>query len=131
MTTSFQFSRRSLNHLEDIHPQLAEVAHKALAMSRVDFTIISGKRSHDEQLALVKAGASQTMKSKHLDGRAIDFVPLDPETGKGVFNRSLALEVAVAFMDAGQGLHCPVTWGGLWRDFEDIPHIEMLDTPQT
>jgi len=57
-------------------------------------------------------------------------VPLDPATGKGVFERDLAVEVAIAFMDAGQALGCPVKWGGMWKNFEDIPHIEMLRKPK-
>ena len=37
------------------------------------------------------------------------------------------VEVAVAFMDAGQELAIPVKWGGMWHRFEDIPHIELIN----
>ena len=59
---------------------------------------------------------------------ALDFVPLDPTTGKGRFDRGLAVEVAVAFLDAGQELAIPVKWGGMWHRFEDIPHIELINS---
>jgi len=126
MTSGFQFSRRSKDHLATLNPDLQKVARLALIRSRVDFTIISSRRDRDEQRRLVAAGKSQTLNSRHLTGDALDFVPLDPNTGKGRFDRALAIEVAAAFMDAGASLQTPVRWGGMWAEFEDIPHIELL-----
>jgi peptidoglycan L-alanyl-D-glutamate endopeptidase CwlK len=122
----FRFSKRSSDHLKTLHPDLIKVARLALRQSRVDFTIISARRTLSEQKRLVAAGKSQTLRSRHLNGQALDFVPLDPTTGKGRFDRALAIEVAAAFMDAGTALDCPVKWGGMWTGFEDIPHIEMM-----
>ena len=65
---------------------------------------------------------------RYFKGEALDFVPLDPTTGKGRFDRGLAVEVAVAFLDAGQELAIPVKWGGMWHRFEDIPHIELINS---
>lgn len=127
MASNFRFSRRSEEKLHTVQPPLVKVARLALRKSRVDFTIISGRRSLEEQRQLVKAGRSLTMASRHIKGEALDFVPLDPTTGKGRFDRSLAVEVAVAFMDAGQELAIPVKWGGMWHRFEDIPHIELIN----
>ena len=128
---SFIFSKRSQDKLKTLHPHLARVARLALKRSRVDFTIISARRTQAEQRELVKRGKSQTMNSLHLRGFALDFVPLNPTTGKGVFDRGLAIEVAAAFMDAGAELSIPVKWGGMWRSFEDIPHIELLKPPKS
>ncbi|MCE2518143.1 MAG: M15 family metallopeptidase [Alphaproteobacteria bacterium] len=125
MPKGFHFSQRSVRHLLTLDPELAAVARLALSLSRVDFTIISARRTRAEQRRLVAAGKSRTMRSRHLNGQALDFVPLDPTTGKGRFDRALAIEVAVAFLDAGIERNCPVRWGGSWREFEDIPHIEM------
>lgn len=86
------------------------MARRALALSRVDFAIISGKRDMAEQRRLVRSGPSQTLHSRHLTGHAIDIVPLDPNTGKGRFSRGLALEFAVAFFAAGQ--ECGVAIAG-------------------
>ena len=133
MASRFRFSRRSEEKLRTLQPHLVKVARLALRKSRVDFTIISGRRSLEEQRQLVKSGRSQTMNSRHIKGEALDFVPLDPTTGKGRFDRGLAVKFAVAFMDAGQELAIPVRWGGIWHHFEDIPHIELInrgDRPQ-
>lgn len=127
MAANFYFGKRSLTHLASVHPDLKQVAMRALNQSRVDFTIISGLRTMAEQEKLVAAGKSKTLNSRHLEGRALDFVPLDPITGKGRFDRALAIEVAAAFMDAGTSLGCPIKWGGMWKNFEDIPHIEMAN----
>lgn len=122
----YRFSRRSEIQLRSLDPRLRAVARHALRISRVDFTIISARRTLAEQKQLVAEGKSKTMRSRHLTGQALDFVPLDPTTGKGVFDRQLAIEVAAAFMDAGNSLKTPVKWGGMWKNFEDIPHIELI-----
>ena len=83
MASNFRFSRRSEEKLHTVQPPLVKVARLALRKSRVDFTIISGRRSLEEQRQLVKAGRSLTMASRHIKGEALDFVPLDPTTGKG------------------------------------------------
>ncbi len=127
MPKGYNFSRRSEAQLKTLHPKLQEVARLALRKSRVDFTIISARRTLAEQRQLVSAGKSLTMRSKHLKGEALDFVPLDPTTGKGRFDRGLAIEVAMAFVDGGNTLNTPVKWGGMWANFEDIPHIEMIN----
>jgi len=129
MPRHFSFSPRSEAQLRSLHPDLARVARLALRKTRVDFTIISARRTMEEQRRLVAAGKSRTLRSRHLKGEALDFAPLDPATGKGRFDRGLAIEVAAAFMDAGQELGIPIRWGGMWRQFEDIPHIEMMAVP--
>ena len=125
--TEFQFGSRSESHLAGLDADLVRLARHALRLSRVDFTIISGRRTMAEQRALLRAGKSQTLNSRHLTGAALDFVPLDPQTGKGSFQRHLAIEVAIAFYEAARIHKIPIIWGGMWRSFEDIPHIELAD----
>ena len=124
---AFQFGGRSESHLASLDPKLTRLARKAITISRVDFTIISGRRNMAEQRALVRAGKSQTLNSRHLSGKALDFVPLDPDTGKGSFSRALAIEVAIAFYEAARLQQTPIIWGGMWQNFEDIPHIELAE----
>lgn len=121
----FTFSQRSEDQLMTVVPALQSVARRALILSHIDFTIISGRRDMAEQRRLVRQGVSQTLNSRHLSGHAIDLVPLDPQTGKGQFSRHLAIEVAVAFYEAGYQLNTPIRWGGMWSKFEDIPHVEI------
>ncbi|MGB2166149.1 MAG: hypothetical protein ACPH3M_02855 [Candidatus Puniceispirillales bacterium] len=97
----FTFSKQSEDHLQTVVPSLQAVARRALALTKVDFTIISGRRDMAEQRRLVRQWVSRTLHSRHLTGHALDLVPLDPATGKGRFSRDLAIEVAVAFYEAG------------------------------
>jgi len=71
---SFKLSSRSTGRLGGIEPDLIEVVKAAIELTKVDFGVTCGMRTVQEQEALVASGASQTMKSKHLEGRAVDLV---------------------------------------------------------
>ena len=126
-TQKFYFSKRSEAFLNEVNPSLKNIAKEALKITRIDFAIISGKRTIKEQKELVKKGKSKTLNSRHLSGNAIDIAPIDPKTKKGNFDRVLALEIATAFYQAAQNQGVKIEWGGTWKNFEDIPHFELVD----
>ena len=70
-----KFSKRSLDNLSGCHPDLVKIAN--LAIQRIDFTIIEGHRTAEEQRKKVKQGFSKIMNSKHCEtpSRAFDFIP--------------------------------------------------------
>ncbi len=74
--SKWKWSARSKRQMKGIHPKLRMLANLALSYSEVDFIITDGKRTLAEQRAYVRKGASKTMKSKHLTGRALDFVAI-------------------------------------------------------
>ncbi|MCE2516226.1 MAG: M15 family metallopeptidase [Alphaproteobacteria bacterium] len=123
----FSFSARSIKNLDKVHPDLQELAHRALQWTRVDFAIISGLRTKEEQNALVANGKSKDPNSKHLHGLAIDFAAIDPATGKAGWDRALMMEVGCAFYHAAVERGTRMLWGGMWTGFEDCPHIELID----
>ena len=71
----YKFSKRSLNNLKNCHPDLIKIANEAIKY--VDFTIIEGHRSIEQQKENIKKGVSQTLKSKHCEtpARAMDIIP--------------------------------------------------------
>ena len=71
---TFKLSKRSLSRLEGASSDLADVVKHAITITVVDFGVIQGLRTLEEQKALVAKGASQTMRSKHLDGLAVDLI---------------------------------------------------------
>lgn len=73
---SFGLSKRSLDRLQGVHPRLVAVVKEASALTPVDFMITEGVRTKVRQAALVRAGASRTMASRHLTGHAVDVVAL-------------------------------------------------------
>ena len=70
---TFMLSQRSLGRLDGVKNELHSVVCKAIKISKVDFGVICGMRTHEEQKALYDSGASQTLKSKHL-GDAVDLM---------------------------------------------------------
>ena len=123
--SGFVFSSRSLDVLAGVTPPLRQVATQALEISRIDFAVISGRRNRAQQRALVEAGKSLTMQSRHLTGEALDVVALDPASGRADWSRAGLMEVAIAFHEAASRLGIRIAWGGSWRHFEDCPHIEL------
>ena len=73
-----QFGAKSLAQLATCHPDLQKILRAAIP--HVDFTVLEGKRSEEQQRRNVEKKVSKTMESKHvypLDGpsRAVDVAP--------------------------------------------------------
>jgi peptidoglycan L-alanyl-D-glutamate endopeptidase CwlK len=122
-------ARRSLKNL-DVHPDLKKVAHKALKLldnTPYDFIVTDGGRTIEEQREFVRKGASKTMKSRHLGGLALDYVAIvmDGPRRKVTYDKVAMKAVANAFKAAGTELSIPVEWGGDWKTFVDMPHIQL------
>lgn len=119
----FVLGSRSRARLSGVHPDLVRVVERALQLSPLDFTITEGVRSLARQKELYAAGASQTMNSRHLSGKAIDFAVL--VEGKVRWDWPLYPKVAAAFKQAALELGVPIVWGGDWKSLRDGPHVEL------
>jgi peptidoglycan LD-endopeptidase CwlK len=71
---SFKLSERSLDRLKGVDQKLVDVVKRAIDLTEIDFGVSEGLRTLERQKELVEKGASQTLKSKHLGGRAVDLV---------------------------------------------------------
>ena len=120
---SFQLSKRSRARLVGVHPVLIRVVETAILRTPVDFMITEGLRSHSRQVELVKAGASRTLKSRHLTGHAVDVAAL--VDGRVRWDWPLYLRIATAFKAAADDLETPIVWGGNWPRLRDGPHFEL------
>ena len=121
MTT--QLSVRSRSRLTGVHPALVAVVEAAAARSPVDFMITEGLRTPERQASLVKAGASRTLRSRHLTGHAVDVVAL--VDGQVRWDWPLYGRIAAAFNSAALELKIPIIWGGDWKSLRDGPHFEL------
>jgi len=63
---TFRLSQRSFQKLVGVNEQLQDTVKKAIELTKIDFGVIYGVRTFDEQKKLYDAGRSQTMNSKHL-----------------------------------------------------------------
>ena len=123
--TERTFSDKSKSKLQGVDPRLIKVAEIALQRSPFDFGITCGLRTVEEQKQLVAKGASKTMKSKHIEGRAIDFVVYIG--GKPNWDLSNYEKVAQVFLEVGKELGIELEAGAFWKTFKDGPHIQLKD----
>jgi peptidoglycan L-alanyl-D-glutamate endopeptidase CwlK len=114
---------RSKARLKGVHPDLVKVVEKAIQLTTVDFTVLEGLRTPERQKALVQAGASQTMNSRHLTGHAVDLGAwVDDEVR---WDWPLYHKIAAAMKEAAKQVGVPIEWGGDWRTFKDGPHFQL------
>jgi peptidoglycan LD-endopeptidase CwlK len=108
---SFKLSARSLKNLTGVHPDLVNVVRLTLIDSPIDFVVIEGLRTKARQAELVKAGASQTMNSRHLTGHAVDLAAW---VGEVRWDMGLYYQIAATAQKVSRYTGIPIRWGGAW-----------------
>lgn len=108
----YALGKRSKDRLLGVDPRMVAVVEKAITISEQDFSVICGLRTVQEQEALVAKGASQTMKSKHLEGLAVDLMAW---IDGGRWELNLYDEIADAIRKAAIELGVNVRWGAAWH----------------
>jgi len=111
---AFKLSQRSLDKLEGVDSDLVAVVKRAIELTKVDFGVIYGMRTEEEQKKLVAAGKSQTMKSNHLIGKAVDLMAY--VDGKGVWELNVYDDLSDAMKAAAEELGTSVKWGAAWSE---------------
>jgi peptidoglycan L-alanyl-D-glutamate endopeptidase CwlK len=109
---TFKLSTRSEAKLEGLDPRLVAVVKAAIHQTKIDFGVICGMRTMEEQKALVASGASQTMKSKHLQGYAVDLMAYIGSRASWELN--LYDDIADAMAEAAREVDVPIRWGAAW-----------------
>lgn len=118
----YSLGPRSKQRLRGVHPDLVKVVERAIKITDVDFTVLEGLRTPERQKALVEAGASQTLNSRHLTGHAVD---LGAWVGDEVrWDWPLYHKIAAAVKDAARQEGVSIIWGGDWK-MRDGPHFEL------
>jgi peptidoglycan LD-endopeptidase CwlK len=87
---------------------------------KIEVLIYETIRTIEQQREYVRKGASQTMRSYHLVGQALDFVPIKAnglEDWNGYNKEPWASAIKYA---KSLGFE----WGGDWRGFVDSPHLQ-------
>lgn len=120
---AFHLSNRSLSRLEGVHPDLVRVVKRAITMTRIDFGVTEGVRSEDRQRELFAAGATTTMRSRHLTGHAVDLVAY--LNGEVRWDWPLYDQVSAAMKMAALEEDVQIEWGGDWKTFRDGPHFQL------
>ena len=106
---AFKLSNRSLAKMEGVDDSLVAVVNRAIELTKVDFGVIYGLRTVEEQKKLVAAGKSQPMKSKRLEGRAVEVMA--EADGKGGWELKIYGDLCGASQSAGKELGGASKWG--------------------
>ena len=120
---TYNLSKKSRDRLVGVHQDLVKVVERAIEITEIDFAVLEGVRSKTRQEHLVKAGASQTMRSRHLTGHAVDLGAY--VAGSVRWDWPLYHKLAVAVKQAAAELQIPIEWGGDWTTFKDGPHWQL------
>ncbi|WP_428491682.1 M15 family metallopeptidase [Rhodopila sp.] len=110
---TFQLSHHSLVNLQGVHPDLQKLVVRTLQISPLDFAIIEGLRTEEEEAQCVASGKSETMNSRHLTGKAVDFMAF--VDGRGTWDDAPYHVIAEAFRQAAVELGIAIEWGGCWN----------------
>ena len=120
---AFALGARSRERLEGVHPDLVRIVERAITLTRIDFTVLEGLRDEQRQLKLMEAGATTTMRSRHLTGHAVDLGAY--VDGKVAWDWPLYDQLANAMKLAAVEEGLKIEWGGDWRSFRDGPHFQL------
>lgn len=149
----FKLSKRSLDKLVGVNPALVEVVHRAIQLTKVDFAVVDGLRTPEQQLEYYRKGVSQIATGgTHVEGKAVDLMAFVGSRGSWELN--LYDEIADAMKAAAIEKNVKIRWGAAWtvpdirnwpgtmeaamnsyidakrklgqRPFIDAPHFELV-----
>lgn len=121
---SFALSKKSKEKLEGVDIRLVRLVEQAIKETTIDFAVTEGLRTPERQQQLVNDGYSQTMKSKHLTGHAVDLVAI--VDGKVSWDKQHYPAIAEAMKKAAADQNVKIRWGGDFKSFFDGPHFELV-----
>ena len=121
----FKLSQRSLDRMKGVDERLVNVVKRAIEISEVDFIVTEGLRTKERQAELLKAGATRTMNSKHIVGKAVDLAAV--VDGQVRWDWPLYSKLATAMKRAAEILNVKIEWGGDWVTFKYGPHFQLKD----
>lgn len=137
----FKLSQRSLSRLVGVNEDLVSVVKRAIEISEVDFMVVEGIRTKQRQEELYAQGRTKpgkvvtwTMKSKHIDGLAVDIAPCNKDGSINWNDLKMFDKMADAMFKAAKELNINIRWGRDWdmdgirgeKGETDSPHFELV-----
>lgn len=119
-----KYNKRNVDNLNKLADNTKAVAFKWYQYcvdNNIEILIYETIRTTEQQRKNVASGASQTMRSYHLVGQALDFVPIKAdgtEDWNGYNKEPWASAIRYAKSISFE-------WGGDWKDFVDSPHLQF------
>jgi hypothetical protein len=122
------FTDQSLKRLQGINPLLADVlkeTERRALESGIKIEVSEGLRDPARQQSLVAQGKSQTLRSKHLTGNAVDVHIRNPDgTPNWDFEAYRPVAEIAKAVAAEKGVP-DLVWGGDWKTLKDGVHFQI------
>jgi len=116
------YHKRNLDNISKLSPNTKKAAtewYNWCIANGIDILIYETLRTKEQQEENVRKGVSQTFKSYHLVGQALDFVPvINGEVNWNGYDRPEIQKAITKAKQLGFG------WGGDWKGFVDKPHLQ-------
>ncbi|MFD0767745.1 M15 family metallopeptidase [Bacillus sp. CGMCC 1.60114] len=118
-----KYHTRNINNLNKLadHTKVAAFKWYQYCIDNgIEMLIYETIRTIEQQRKNVAKGASQTMRSYHLVGQALDFVPINSngtEDWEEYWKEPWASVIRYA-------KNIGFEWGGDWKEFVDSPHLQ-------
>jgi len=123
-----------MQRLNTVALPLRSIIIEAMSFQIMDFSVLCGIRTLDEQKELVSKGLSRTLNSRHLPNKnglseAVDIAPYPID-----WNNHQSFHRLAGIVQAAASLHdTRLRWGGDWdgdndtndQSFIDLPHFEL------
>lgn len=111
---SFKLSTRSLTKLQGVDERLIAVVRRAIEITTVDFGVVDGVRTPEQQMEYFKKGVSQiSVGGKHVEGKAVDLMAY--VGARGSWELNLYDNIADAMKQAAIENNVAVRWGAAWN----------------
>lgn len=125
-TGNVPMDARSKAKLDGVHPTLAGLVTRFAVNSPQQFIVTEGRRTLQRQKELVAAGASRTLKSKHITGRAVDLAVV--VNGEVRWDWPLYTKLADNLLAFAEREEIKIEAGAKWKTFPDGPHFQLADS---
>lgn len=133
---------RRIERLDGIDQRLRAVVIEAASHLHFDVQVIEGRRTLERQKELYAQGrngdprpkVTWTLASPHIEGRAVDLAPLQPDGSLNWNDAASFDKLAAAMFDACKVVGVRIRWGADWdqdgkpreRGESDSPHWELV-----
>lgn len=111
---TFALSTRSLTKLQGVDERLVKIVRRAIQITTVDFGVVDGVRTPEQQMEYFKKGVSQiAVGGKHVEGKAVDLMAYIGDRGSWELN--LYDNIADAMKQAAIEQNVAIRWGAAWN----------------
>ena len=111
---TFALSTRSLTKLQGVDERLVKIVRRAIQITTVDFGVVDGVRTPEQQMEYFKNGVSQiAVGGKHVEGKAVDLMAYIGDRGSWELN--LYDNIADAMKQAAIEQNVAIRWGAAWN----------------